>query len=416
MVSRSSPLRVPVPAPGSGHTAESTPETRARALLSQLRIAIVHEWFSTYAGSERVVEQILAIVPHADVFGVVDFLPAEQRAFLGGKPIKTSFIQHLPGARTHFRRYLPLMPIAIEQHDVSQYDLVISSSHAVAKGVLTGPDQVHVSYVHSPMRYAWDLQHQYLDEADLKAGPKSWLARAILHQMRNWDARSALGVDRFVANSSFIARRIQKVYRREAEVIYPPVDTHAFGLGGPRESFYLTASRMVPYKRVPLIVEAFSQMPNHKLVVIGDGDDAQRARALAGPNVQFLGHAPFDVLRDHMQRARAFVFAAEEDFGITPVEAQASGCPVIAFGKGGALETVQSSGSPRTGVLFPTQSPESIVAAIQEFEANLSDFSPEACLANAARFSAEVFRERFATFLGDAVTQSRIAAFAHAQQ
>jgi glycosyltransferase involved in cell wall biosynthesis len=387
----------------------SSPRAReARALLASLRIALVHEWFSSYAGSERVVEQMLEVMPHAKLFGVVDFLPPEQRAFLGGRAVKTTFVQSLPFAEKSFRRYLPLMPLAMEQHDLSGFDLVLSSNHAVAKGVITGPDQVHVSYVHSPMRYAWDLQHQYLAEANLTHGPKSWLARAMLHQIRNWDARSALGVDHFVANSAFIARRIRKVYRREAQVIHPPVDVSAFPLGtAPREDFYLTASRMVPYKRVPLIVEAFARMPQRKLVVIGAGDDDARARAAAGPNVTFLGHASLDVLRDHMRRARAFVFAAEEDFGITPVEAQAAGCPVIALGRGGALETVVATGAGRTGLLFAEQTVEAILGAVDDFEAEPTAFTAEACRANAERFGIERFRDELAVYLADVITRGR---------
>jgi len=388
------------------------PSTHApHAALRTLRVAIVHEWFSSYAGSERVVEQLLQLLPHADVFGVVDFLPQDQRHFLAGKPVKTTFLQKLPGARKHFRRFLPLMPLAIEQHDLSAYDLVVSSSHAVSKGVLTGPDQVHVSYVHSPMRYAWDLQHQYLEESGLVHGPKSWLARALLHGMRNWDARSALGVDAFVANSGFIARRIRKVYRRESTVIYPPVDISAFSPGSAREEFYMTASRMVPYKKVPLIVEAFARTPERKLVVIGDGDDAARARAVAAPNVTFLGHVSFDVLRDHMRRAKAFVFAAEEDFGITPVEAQACGCPVIAYGRGGSCETVLPLGAahPATGVLFPKQTPESLLAALDAFEAAPEAFSAGACRAHAERFSAERFRRELGDFLVQTMSERTAA-------
>lgn len=400
------------------HELEASPKPAARsasqrvreahALLSSLRVAIVHEWFSAYAGSERVVEQMLEVMPHAELFGVVDFLPPAQRAFLGGRPVKTTFIQALPFAQRSFRRYLPLMPLAMEQHDLSGFDLVLSSNHAVAKGVITGPDQLHVSYVHSPMRYAWDLQHQYLAEANLARGPKSWLARAMLHQIRNWDARSALGVDHFLANSEFIARRIRKVYRREAHVIHPPVDVSAFPLStAPREDFYLTASRLVPYKRVPLIVEAFARMPDRKLVVIGAGDDDARARAVAGPNVVFLGHTSFDVLREHMRRARAFVFAAEEDFGITPVEAQAAGCPVIALGRGGALETVIPRGAGRTGLFFPEQSVPAIVAAVEAFEAERDGFSAEACRVNAERFGIERFRDELASYLADAFTRGR---------
>ncbi|TDN70081.1 glycosyltransferase family 4 protein [Paraburkholderia sp. BL10I2N1] len=359
-----------------------------------VRIAIVHDWLVTYAGAERVLEQIIACFPDADLFSLVDFL--DDRTFVRGKPVTTSFIQKLPFARTKYRAWLPLMPLAIEQLDVSDYDVVISSSHAVAKGVLTGPDQVHISYVHSPIRYAWDLQHQYLKQSNLISGPRSALARMILHYIRNWDIRTSNSVDAFVANSAFIARRIKKVYQRDAQVIFPPVDVDAFSLNEQKEDFYLTASRMVPYKKIDLIVEAFAKMPQRRLVVIGDGPDMQKVRAKATPNVEIMGYQPFAVLHDRMRRAKAFVFAAEEDFGISVVEAQACGTPVIAYGKGGALETVRDLYEPRpTGMFFDEQSTDSIIAAVDDFDANSTRFSAADCRANAEQFSARHFRERF---------------------
>lgn len=357
-----------------------------------MKIALIQDWLVGYAGGEKVLEQILALYPDADLFTVVDFLPPGKRDFILNKETRTTFIQRLPFARTKYRAYLPLMPLAIEQLDLSAYDLVISSSHAVAKGVLTGPDQVHVSYVHSPIRYAWDLQHQYLAESGLQRGIKSWLARKILHYLRLWDVRTANGVDHFIANSHFIARRIQKVYRRDAEVICPPVDVARFQLREDKEDFYLTASRMVPYKRIPLIVEAFSRMPDKRLVVIGEGPDFERARALATPNVSLLGYQSAEVLIDHMQRAKAFVFAAEEDFGITPVEAQACGTPVIAYGRGGSLETVRGEGDAPTGLFFHEQTVPAIVAAVEAFEQRPQAISARACREHAERFSPESFR------------------------
>jgi glycosyltransferase involved in cell wall biosynthesis len=359
-----------------------------------MRVAIVHEWLVTYGGSERVVEQMIECFPEADVFSLIDFM--EDRAFLKGKRAKTSFVQKLPFAKRKYRNYLPLFPLAIEQFDLSGYDLIISSSHAVAKGVLVGPDQLHVSYVHSPIRYAWDLQHQYLTEANLLKGFRSLVARVALHYLRTWDVRTANGVDTFVVNSAFIARRVNRVYRREATVVYPPVDTDAFELRTHKESFYVTVSRMVPYKKVDLVVEAFSGMPDRSLVVIGDGPDMEKIRAKAGRNVVILGHQPFPVLRDYLQRARAFVFAAEEDFGISMVEAQACGTPVIAFGKGGACETVIDDTHPRpTGVFFEEQTVESVQAAVLRFEAGAHRFSPESCRINAERFSKAHFRRGF---------------------
>ncbi|WP_313089540.1 glycosyltransferase family 4 protein [Stutzerimonas nitrititolerans] len=365
-----------------------------------MKIAIVHDWLVTYAGAERVLAGLIETWPDADLFAVIDFLSDEDRASLGGKRATTTFIQQLPKAKTHYQKYLPLMPLAIEQLDMSAYDLVISSSHAVAKGVLTGPNQLHISYVHSPIRYAWDLQHQYLHEASLDRGLKAKLARMLLHYMRMWDQRTASGVDEFIANSHFIGRRINKSYRRESTVIYPPVDTRNFTLYAEKEDFYLTASRLVPYKRIPMIVEAFSRMPDKKLIVIGAGPEMDKARELASPNVTLMGYQNFAVLLHHMQRARAFVFAAEEDFGIAPIEAQACGTPVIAFGRGGVLETVRGIDHPEpTGVFYDEQTAESLIAAIGEFEAQAHHIFPDACRASAERFSTERFRQEIKAFV-----------------
>jgi glycosyltransferase involved in cell wall biosynthesis len=358
-----------------------------------MRVAIVHEWFVNYAGSERVVEQLLALFPQADLFGLVDFMPEQDRKCLAGKPVTTTFIQRLPLARRRYAGYLPLMPLAIEQLDLRGYDLVLSSSHCVAKGVLTSPDQLHISYVHTPMRYAWDAQHEYLDGSGLRRGLKSMLARWLLHKMRLWDVRTANGVDSFVANSHFIARRIWKTYRRDAQVIYPPVDVESALFGDDREDFYLTVSRLVPYKRVDLLVEAFNGLPGRRLVVIGDGPELARLRAKAGPNVLLLGYQDTAVVRNHLQRCKAFLFAGREDFGIVLAEAQAAGAPVIAFARGGAAEIVRTLDVPGpTGLLFDEQTSASVAGGIVEFERQASRITPAACRTNAQRFSAERFR------------------------
>ena len=376
---------------------------------SRVKTAIVHEWLVDYSGSERVLEQILNIFPDADLFAIVEFLPEEIRGFIKHKPVRTSFIQHLPFARKGYRNYLPLMPLAVEQFDMGEYDMVISSSHAVSKGVLTGPDQLHISYVHSPIRYAWDLQHEYLKESGLGRGPRGWIARWILHRLRIWDLRTAHGVDAFVANSQFIARRIRKVYRRDAEVVYPPVNVNRMTLKEEKDDFYVTASRMVPYKRIDLIVEAFSGMPDKRLVVIGSGPQFKKAKSKAAGNVTFLGFQPFDVLKDYMQRAKAFVFAAEEDFGILPVEAQACGTPVIAYGKGGALETVNDLDSDApTGVFFKSQTVPAIIDAVERFEKASGEIAPSICRDNALRFSEERFRREFS-----GVVERELGAFAN---
>jgi len=373
-----------------------------------MRIAFVHDWLTVYAGAERVLEQMFQVFPDAGIFSLIDFVPEGQRDFLGGRQVHTSFLQKMPFVKSKYRHFLPLMPLAIEQLDLSDYDLVISSSHAVAKGVLTGPDQMHICMCYSPVRYAWDLQHQYLKESKLDKGLKGILARFILHKLRIWDYRTAHGVDYFIAISDFIARRIKKVYGRDSTVIYPPVDITTFELREEKEDFYFTSSRMVPYKRIDLIVEAFSRMPDRRLVVIGDGPDFRKIMREAGPNVTLLGYQSTEVLRDHLQRARAFVFAAEEDFGIAPLEAQACGTPVIAYGKGGALETIQgASDDKRTGVFFDEQTVESLQSAVKRFEQLDKRISPQDCRANAQRFSPERFRDELRTFV-ESVLRERI--------
>lgn len=373
-----------------------------------MRVAIVHDWLVTYAGAEKVLEEILNIYPEADLFSLVEFLDENKKGFIKNKNVTTSFIQKMPFAKKKYRGYLPLMPLAIEQLDVSEYDVIISSSHAVAKGIITGPDQVHISYVHSPIRYAWDLQHQYLKESGLEKGIKAYLARTILHFIRNWDYRTANNVDYFIANSKFIGRRIWRVYRREASVVYPPVDVSSFVLKEEKEDFYLTASRMVPYKKVDLIVRAFAKMPSKKLIVIGEGPDFEKVKKQATSNVTLLGYQEFSVLKDHMQRAKAFVFAAEEDFGITPVEAQACGTPVIAFGKGGALETVKGLEHEQpTGVFFKEQTEDSIIKAIDTFEEVQHKCNPSDIREHAVKFSPERFREEFKKFVADAYSAKK---------
>lgn len=371
-----------------------------------MKIAIIHDWLVTYAGAERVLEQILTLYPQADIFSVVDFLRENDRDFIGQRNVTASFIQHLPFARTKYRAYLAAMPLAIEQFDLSGYDLIISNSHAVAKGVITGPDQLHVSYVHSPMRYAWDMQHQYLKDSGLEVGIKGWLAKFVLHMMRIWDVRTANGVDCLISNSCFIKRRIWKTYRRESFVVYPPVEISKFPLIEKKEGFYLTASRMVPYKKIDQIAEAFTAMPEKRLVIIGDGPEIRKVKARAGPNINILGYQPHSVLCDHMQRAKAFVFAAEEDFGIIPLEAQACGTPVIAYAKGGVLETIRGLDHERpTGVFFSEQSVQSIQAAVSLFEQEGARILPSACRENASRFAPERFRSEFKAYVEDAISQ-----------
>ncbi|HSM83949.1 MAG TPA: glycosyltransferase family 4 protein, partial [Nodosilinea sp.] len=361
-------------------------------------VAVVHEWLVSRAGSEKVVEQMLAVCPQADVFSLVQFLEPEAAGLIPpGTSVQTSFIQNLPWARRHFRQYLPLMPLAVEQFDLSAYDLVLSSNHAVAKGVLTRPHQLHVSYVHTPIRYAWDLQHQYLQQAGLARGAKSALTRLILHYLRLWDLAAAHRVDCFVANSRYVARRVWKTYRRPATVIYPPVAVDRFRWQQPRDDFYLTVSRCVPYKRVDLTVAAFNRL-GLPLVVIGDGPALAAIQRMAQPNIRFLRNPPDEVVSDHMERCRGFIFPAEEDFGITVVEAQAAGAPVIALGQGGCAETVIDG---KTGVLFGRQTVEHLVEAVTYFEQRRGEFVAEIIRNQAEAFSEQRFRRALTQYLAE---------------
>jgi glycosyltransferase involved in cell wall biosynthesis len=379
-----------------GHVADAT------APPAPMKIAIVHDWLVTWGGSESAFAHLLALYPDAEVFALVDFMPPADRARLGlgARSIRTSFIQDLPGARRGFRRYLPLFPQAVERLDLSGFDLVLSSSHAVAKGVRTRPSQLHICYCYTPMRYAWDLRESYLAQVGLDRGVAGWFVRRSLAHLRRWDAKSSSRVTHFVAISNYIAQRIQRCYGRTATVIYPPVDIGAFDAAAPRGPAYVTVSRLVPYKRIDLIVAAFRDLPGHQLVVIGEGPERARIEALAGPNVRLLGQAT-DAERDHwLATGRAFIFAADEDFGIAPVEAHACGMPVIALGRGGALEIVRGldSGAP-TGVFFAEQTAQAIAAAVRQFEAKAPRITAQACRDSALRFSAERFRAEFAAFV-----------------
>lgn len=369
-------------------------------MKDKINIGVVADWLVTYAGAERVLSEMFDIFPDAELYSIVDFLSDEAREYFHNKKAKTTFIQDLPFAKSKYQNYLPLMPLAIEQLDVSGHDIILSSSHAVSKGVLTGPDQLHISYVHSPIRYAWDLQHQYLKESGLDHGVKGIIAKWLLHKIRIWDYRTASGVNHFVANSKFIARRINKVYGRTADVIYPPVDVKRFTLNENKKDYFVTASRLVPYKRVDLIVEAFSHMPDKQLVVIGDGSDMKKIKAKATANIEILGYQPNSVMEEYMRNAKAFIFAAEEDFGITPVEAQACGTPVIAFGKGGSLETVRPLGvNMPTGMFFEQQNISSLISAVNLFTENQELFEPANCRANALKFSVERFKNEMNNYV-----------------
>ena len=386
-----------------------------------MKVAVIHDWCVTYGGAERVLERILDMYPEADLYSLIDKVPPSQREFLRGKQPRTTFFQKIPKIEKHYRKLLGLMPHAIEQFDLSAYDLIISSHYSVAKGVITGPRQTHVCYCHSPMRYAWDMQHSALADAGLDKGLKSIVARWQLHRIRQWDARSANNVDAFIANSAFVSDRIWRCYRRESTVIPPPVDVAAFALQTSKDDYYISVGRLVPYKKVDLLLEAFRQLPDKKLVVVGDGPDLSALRAMAPSNVELLGRQPFAAMCDRVARARALLFPAYEDFGIVPLEAQAAGTPVLAFGSGGSLETVvgyradqaNSESGVRdarapTGLFFYEQSASAIREAINTFEQlPAGTITAENCREHALAFNGERFDVDFRALVDAALNNRR---------
>lgn len=361
--------------------------------MNHLKTAIVHEWLVNYAGSEKCVESFTNICPDATVYSLVDFLNEEQREIiLKGKFAQTSFIQKLPGANTRHRYYLPLFPKAIESFDLSDYDIIISSSHAVAKGVKTNKKQLHISYCYSPMRYAWDNADEYLK------GFKGSVAKLFIKYLRRWDLKSSKNPDYIVAISEHIRKKIKRVYNRDADVIYPPVDTDKFQLETNKSDYYLAASRLVPYKKIDLIIDAFAKMLDKKLVVIGSGPEKEKIIAKATPNIDVIGYQDFESLKSYMQKAKAFVFAAEEDFGIVVVEAMACGTPVIAFGIGGAAETVVDG---VTGILFPEQTVDSIVEAVKRFDVISHSMNYKEIRLHSERFSRQTFERNIKDYVNE---------------
>lgn len=370
-----------------------------------MKIAVVHDWLVSHGGAENALSQILQVFPEAELFCLLDFTPEKERGFLLNKKSTTTFLQKLPFAEEKYRNYLPLMPLAVGMLDLSKYDLVITSSHAAAKGVPTRKDQLHICYCYTPFRYAWDLREQYLKEAGLNRGLIGFASRVLLAYIRSWDVGNSRRVDYFSTISEYIKQRIRHAYHRDAEVIYPPVNTDFFPLCREKEDYYVTVSRLVPYKKVDLIVKAFTGMPDKRLVVVGMGPDLEKVMFDAGPNVVFKMHLNNAEMSEQLQRAKAFVFAAEEDFGIAPLEAQACGTPVIGYGRGGLLETVRGKfadedlggGKDLTGVFFRDQTEAAIIEAVNKFET--ISLNPDACRANSLRFSEEVFRRKFKSFV-----------------
>jgi glycosyltransferase involved in cell wall biosynthesis len=359
------------------------------------RIALLADWLCQFGGAEAVIAEIAATFPGAPLFALFDAMAPSDRARIPARVTITSSMQRIPGIGRRYRSLLPLMPFAIRQFDLSGFDIIVSSHHSVAKGARIKPGQTHVCYCHSPMRYAWERREEYLADHAIR-GPKAVMARALLESIRAWDLRSVATVDRFIVNSAYVGERVARSYGRDSIVIPPPVDLEYFTPDAtvPRDVF-VTASRQVPYKRIDRVVDAFRALPEHRLVVLGDGPQHARIAELAAghPNIDVRGEVPREELRTWFRRARAFVFAAEEDFGIVPLEAQACGTPVLALGKGGALETIRGEAGPdRTGLFFADDSPAAILDAVRRHESLTPAITSGACRRNAERFGAERFR------------------------
>jgi glycosyltransferase involved in cell wall biosynthesis len=382
--------------------------TVAKNLVAEVigaqNIAVVHEWLSVNAGSEKVTECIINLFEDVDVFSTVDFLsPKDRKSIVGNRKPHTSFVQKLPWARRHFRYYLPIFPFAVRSHNLENYPIIISSSHAFAHGIKKKKNQLHISYCHTPMRYIWDMQNVYLEAHKINIGPLGWASKVLTYFFRKWDAKVSQNVDYYISNSSFTAQRIRKFYGKKAHVIYPPVNIDRFEVEAKKEEFYVTASRLVCYKKVDLVVAAFTKMPDKKLIVIGDGNEKARIEKMAGPNITILSHLEFEKFHHYMRKAKAFVFAGKEDFGITLVEAQACGTPIIAYKKGGAGEIVKNR---ETGLLFNKQSVDEIIGAVQEFEANYEkSFIAEDIRKNAERFSLERFNTEMMSFVNTCIQE-----------
>ena len=370
-----------------------------------MRVALVHDWLTGMRGGERCLEVFCELFPDADLYTLLHVRGSVSPA-IEGRRIITSFVQRLPDAERRYRSYLPLFPAAIRRFDLSGYDLILSSSHAVAKGVRVPPGALHVCYCFTPMRYVWDLYDDYFGA---RAGPLTRLLMpGVAAALRRWDRRTAAGVHHFVGISRFIADRIRRCYGRAADVIYPPVDVARFRIEERPEDFYLVVSALAPYKRVDLVVEAASRL-GRRLVVVGTGPEEARLRARAGPTVQFLGWKDDAQVAELYARCRALLFPTLEDFGITPLEAMAAGRPVIALGQGGALETVVPPGGPEppTGLFFARQTADDLAEAVRRFESGATVFPPKTLRRHAEQFDRPIFKERMAGYLAAVLARAR---------
>ncbi len=387
-----------MPAEDFGHV-EHDEDNESRDLRN-LRVAIVHYWLLNMRGGEKVLEALLEIFPQADIYTHV-YNPKSVSKKIRAHKVTTTFIQKLPLAKKLYQMYLPLMPVALEQIDLSDYDLVLSSESGPAKGVIVPPDVPHICYCHTPMRYIWDQYHVYRKNAgSIKRIAMYWL----MSSLRQWDVTSAARVDQFIANSNAVSDRIYRYWHRQADVIAPPVDVHKYSATERREDFYLHVGEFVPYKRVDLAIHACNAL-KRRLVVIGSGSEMKALKAIAGPTIELLGRVPDDLLRDHYARCKALIFPAEEDFGMVPVEAMASGAPVIAYGKAGARDYVREG---HTGLFFQDQTPESLIEGIIKFELSQSNYDAAAIADFACRnFSRELFKQKFTAVVHKTLDQRR---------
>jgi glycosyltransferase involved in cell wall biosynthesis len=402
----------------SGESGPRAAASRPAGNPAPKRIAIVHDWCPNFRGGERVLAELCRMYEGAEVFTLFDFLsPAEKKQHFPGVVFHTSLANRIPGVRKFYRALFPICPFLMEQFDVTGYDAVISSSAAFARGVLTRPDQPHLCYVHSPIRYAWDEQFSYFQQGGIGFGPKGLLFRYLMHRLRIWDMRTAHGPDLMLANSSYVRSRIKRIYGTDARVVFPPVPVDEIEFTPQKEDYYVTASFLAPYKRTDLVISAFNAMPDRRLLVVGEGQQVKALRALAGPNVEFTGFLPRAEYVKAVSRAQALVFAGCEDFGIALAEAQAYGTPLIAFGRGGATDIVRPLGVTEkpTGVLFNKQSVEAVVAAVERFEANREALTPSACRENAMRFAPERFARDVASAFDEAVARHEMGAFGGTQ-
>ena len=375
--------------------------------MDERKIAFIHDWLAVKGGAEKVLEAALELYPEAPIYTLVHKPEVFADSPLYSRKIIPSRIDRLPFARNRYRLYLPLMPLAVEQFDLRAFEVLVSMSDAVAHGVLTAPDQLHVNYVFTPMRYAWRLHHEYLEGQGFNRGLRGMAARLILHYLRLWDFAASRRVDEFIACSKWIARDIWRVYRRTAEVIYPPVEVDRFNPLRKRDDFYLAVTRLVPYKRLGLLVEAFNEL-KLPLRIVGSGPEFGKLKKRSGPNIELLGWRPQSEVTDLLERARGFVHAAEEDFGIAPVEALAAGCPVIAYARGGVLESVVDG---ETGLFFSRPEVPDLIEAIRRIQEGEIRFDPARLHASAERFRKERFQEEFSSFVSrtwDAFSQTEV--------